>query len=198
MRYEKGRKEETRRRVIDVASRRFRKDGIEATGVAALMADAGLTHGGFYAHFSSKDELVREALASALQGTRDVLAAAVQSARAQGTDTLEAIVRGYLRPAHRDRPDAGCAVAALAPEVARYDRKSRDVLANMIAEIVAVIAAELPARRRAGTAEETAYAVFGLLIGALQLARVTTDRDLSDQILRSGQEAALALARADS
>ena len=68
----------------------------------------------------------------------------------------------------------------------------------MIAEIVAVIAAELPAGTRVGTAEQTAYAVFGLLIGALQLARVTADRDLSDQILRSGQESALALARADS
>ena len=75
MRYEKGHKEETRRRIVDVASQRFRKDGIAATGLAGLMADAGLTHGGFYAHFPSKNDLVRDALAASLVRTKDLLSA---------------------------------------------------------------------------------------------------------------------------
>ncbi|WP_204314932.1 TetR/AcrR family transcriptional regulator, partial [Klebsiella pneumoniae] len=89
MRYAAGHREETRRRVVEVAARRFRKDGIEAAGVAGLMADAGLTHGGFYAHFSSKEALVRDAIVAALTTSRDHLAAEAAAARAEGRDALE-------------------------------------------------------------------------------------------------------------
>jgi len=194
MRYEKGHKTETRERVVKAALRRFRKDGIEGTGVAGLMADAGLTHGGFYAHFSSKDELVREALAASLLGTRERWAGLVAAARERGESGLEAIVRYYLRPAHRDNPEAGCSIAALAPEIARRDAKSRDRLSEAVDEIVATIAAELPPELPAEKARDTATAIFGLMMGSLQIARVTRDPSASEAILRAGQDAALSLA----
>ena len=195
MRYEKGHKEQTRKRVIDVAAARFRAEGIEGTGVAGLMADAGLTHGGFYAHFKSKDDLVREALAASHARSRETWTDEAKAARERGEDGLEAIVRRYLRMAHRDRPEAGCSIAVLAPEVARNDRKTRDVMAHAANELIEIIASELPSPVPEEKARETAYAIFALMIGTLQLARVATDRALSEMILRSGQEAALRLAR---
>jgi TetR/AcrR family transcriptional repressor of nem operon len=192
MRYGKGHKAETRERVVKAALRRFRKDGIEGTGLAGLMADAGLTHGGFYAHFSSKDELVREALAASLAATRQRWARLLAAARERGESGLEAIVHDYLRPAHRDNAEAGCSVATLAPEIARRDAKSRDALSAAVEDIVATIAAELPAGQRP---RGTSTAIFGLLVGTLQIARITRDPAASDAVLRAGREAALALAR---
>ncbi|EIM28379.1 TetR/AcrR family transcriptional regulator [Microvirga lotononidis] len=195
MRYEKGHKEQTRKRVLDVAAARFRAQGIEGTGVAGLMADAGLTHGGFYAHFKSKDDLVRAAIAEAHTGSREMWAKEVKAAKERGEDGLEAIVHRYLRAAHRDGPEAGCSVAALAQEVARNDAETRDVMAHAADEMATIIASELSPSIPEETARETAYAIFGLLIGTLQLARVTTDKALSEAILRCGQNAALRLAR---
>lgn len=195
MRYEKGHKEQTRKRVLDVAATQFRAKGIEGTGVVGLMADAGLTHGGFYAHFKSKHDLVREALSAAHANSREKWIAAAKAAHERGEDGLEAIVRWYLRTAHRDRPQAGCSVAALAPEVARSDPEAREVMAHAASDIAAIIASELPPSLSEQKARETAYAIFGLLIGTLQLARVMTDPALSEAILKSGQDAALRLAR---
>ena len=195
MRYEKGHKEQTRKRVVEVAAAQFRAKGIEGTGVAGLMADAGLTHGGFYAHFKSKDDLVREALATSHARNREKWIAAIKAARDRHEDGLEALVRSYLQTAHRDRPQAGCSVAALAPEVARNDPETRDIMARAADEMAVIIASELPSAFSEEQARETAYAIFALMIGTLQLARVTTDRALSEAILKSGQDAALRLAR---
>ena len=134
MRYEKGHKEQTRKRILEIAGAQFRAKGIEGTGVASLMADAGLTHGGFYAHFKSKHDLVREALSAAHASNRETWAAS-KAARDRDEDGLEALVRSYLRTVHRDRPEAGCAVAALAPEVARNDPKTRDIMAQAAGEM---------------------------------------------------------------
>jgi len=180
---------------VSAASARFRAQGIEATGLASLMADAGLTHGGFYAHFRSKDDLVREAIADAQARSRETWAKEVQAAKTRGEDGLEAIVRWYLRAAHRDRPEAGCSVAALAPEVARNDQPTRDVMARAADDLAAIIASELPHSVPEQRAKDVSYAIFALLIGTLQLARVTTDRAQSESILQTGQEAALRLAR---
>src|SRR5476649_2238364 len=113
MRYAKGHKEATRKQIARIASGRFRRDGIEAVGVAGLMAGAGLTHGGFYSHFSSKEELVCAANSDALHASRAELA------KAGARDGLAGIVRAYMKPAHRDRPERGCAFAALTSEIAR-------------------------------------------------------------------------------
>jgi TetR/AcrR family transcriptional regulator, transcriptional repressor for nem operon len=195
VRYDKGRKEETRRRVVEAASSRFRRDGIGGTGVAALMADAGLTHGGFYAHFASKDDLVQEAVSAALSKTRDLLASEAKKARERGGDGLARLVEVYLSPAHCDKPEAGCAVAALAPELARHDPAIRDVLTKQIQEIVSIIAAELPPTQSKDTAYAVAYGIFGTMVGTLQLARVVNDAALSETIISSGRASALALAQ---
>ena len=105
-RYGKEHKEETHRKVVEAASRRFRKDGIEATGVVDLMADVGLTHGGFYAHFESRDELIREAAARAFDAAEGRTAAALEDAE----DPLAAFADFYLSAEHRDGPANGCAM----------------------------------------------------------------------------------------
>jgi TetR/AcrR family transcriptional repressor of nem operon len=190
MRFEKGHKEATRQRIIETASARFRKDGVAATGIAGLMADAGLTHGGFYAHFASKEELVGEATAAALLGakSRVVLEEA----------GLEAFIRSYLRKAHRDTPEQGCAAAALAPEIARNGETTRANFAEGLEEIFARIAKKLPDNVPYPARWETAVGIFGVMMGTLQLARAVLDKKLSDRILESGIAAALRLADASA
>lgn len=190
MRYGKEHKEETHRKVVDAASRRFRKDGIEATGVVDLMADVGLTHGGFYAHFSSKETLVKEALAAASQRSRGHLVREIDKARAEGRDPLEAIVRNYLTPIHRDRPDRGCSVAALGSEIARHPRKTREAFTEGLDKTLGIIASALPdsvTDRR----KEKACAIFSTMIGALQLSRAVSDAAMSQSVIDAGIAAAL-------
>lgn len=194
MRYEKGHKDETRRRIVETASRRFRKDGIEATGIAGLMAEAGLTHGGFYAHFPSKEDLVRSAIDTALTSATAEHAAAAAAARADGGDGLETIVRRYLSRTHRDHPETGCAIATLAAELVRSSDETRATFARDTGDLIELIAGELPdpgsvdARTRAAM-------VLALMVGTLQLARSAPDTAASDAMLAAGRKVALALAR---
>jgi TetR/AcrR family transcriptional repressor of nem operon len=190
MRFEKGHKEATRQRIIDVASARFRKDGVAAVGIAPLMAEAGLTHGGFYAHFESKDELVREAMTAALAGTRRRLERAAE----RGDAGLEHFIRWYLTPAHRDAPERGCAYAAMAPEIARQSEATRAAFTSRLEDTVGWIAAQVKPNCPEAERRSVAIGIFGVMLGTLQLARTVTDPELSDQILASGVTAALALA----
>jgi AcrR family transcriptional regulator len=191
MRFEKGHKEETRKRIIEVASECFRRDGIEAVGIAGLMAEAGLTHGGFYAHFGSKEELVREALAAAFDGAR--------RRRGEGANvSLEAYVRSYLRPNHRDAPAKGCSAAALIAEITRHESATREVFTENLEAITTRIAALLPAEIVPAARKSTATAIFGLMLGTLQFARAVTDREWSDTILESGIAAVLKLGQASA
>ncbi len=183
MRFEKGHKEATRRRIVEVASEKFREDGVEAVGIAGLMAAAGLTHGGFYAHFDSKEDLVRAALAAAFDGSR-----------MKYDRGLEGLVRSYLRPAHRDNPGKGCAFAALTQEIARHPAETRAAFEARMAGFIGRIAALLPAE--APSPEGTAIGIMGVMIGTLQMARAVTDPVFSDRILENGVAAALALAAA--
>jgi len=189
MRYARGHKDSTRRHIIEVAARRFREDGIAAAGLAGLMADAGLTNGAFYGHFDSKEDLVRDALVCGLEErARDLRAATGKGA------WLEASIRRYLSPAHRDNPGRGCPTAALVAEIARSPRSTRDAFGRRLAAHVDLIASGLrgaPASRR-----RRAIAIHGVMVGTLQLARAVGDRRLSDEILESGVSAALGLARA--
>jgi TetR/AcrR family transcriptional repressor of nem operon len=121
MRFEKGHKQATRQRIVETAAAKFRKDGVEAVGIAGLMAEAGLTHGGFYAHFDSKEELVREAISAALDATR----ARMDRAALKHEAGLEGIIRSYLRASHRDTPEQGCAIASLSSEIARHEYPTR-------------------------------------------------------------------------
>lgn len=197
MRYGKEHKEETHRKVVEAASRRFRKDGIEATGVVDLMADVGLTHGGFYAHFSSKETLVKEALAAASQKSRERLQREIDKARGEGRDPLEAVVRTYLNALHRDRPDRGCSVAALGSEIARHPRKTREAFTEGLDKTLEIIASALP-ESVASRRKEKACAIFSTMIGSLQLSRAVCDGAMSQSVIDAGVAAALQIGRETS
>jgi TetR/AcrR family transcriptional repressor of nem operon len=159
------------------------------------MADAGLTHGGFYAHFPSKESLVREAILACAAESRRMLGQLVAEARADGHDPLEQIVRHYLTAVHRDRPDRGCSIAALGSEIARHPRKTRDVFTEGFEQLLAVVASALPDPSRPD-ARDVAYGVFSAMVGALQLSRTLTCPRQSQAALDAGVKAALALGRA--
>src|SRR6266496_1442232 len=113
MRYTKGHKQATRQRILEAAGRRFKEGGIDGSGVAAVMADAGLTNGAFYAHFSSKEDLVANVLADQLRAQRQNV-----DTERSGRAGLEAFIRAYLSPQHRDQCADGCPSAALLDEIA--------------------------------------------------------------------------------
>ena len=185
MRYSKDHKQETRQRIVEAAGRRFKQDGIDGAGIATLMSDAGLTNGAFYAHFASKEDLVANVLADQLRAQR-------QSFDAQPSDQagLEAFVRSYLSPDHRDHCAEGCPSAALLDEIARRPADTRHVFTDELMGVVDDIASRLdPTDAEAARAD--ALTVFGLMVGTLQLARALTDRDLSDRLLEQGVETAL-------
>ena len=188
MRYGSGHKEETRRRILDIAGRRFRDEGIEAVGVTSLMADAGLTHGGFYAHFKSKDELVCAALDQAMCDSSDRIFALAEKAE----DKIGTYIRAYLSPAHRNSADNGCTFSTLAPELARQEGGARTAVSQNLNPYLDRIGRLLPTSDPA-SARRQATALFSLLMGSLQLARLTEDPALSDSILESGIKAALDL-----
>ena len=187
MRYSKDHKQATRQRILEAAGQRFKRDGIDGAGLATVMADAGLTNGAFYAHFSSKEDLVANVLAEQLRAQR-------QSLDAEPSDRagLEAFVRSYLSPEHRNQFADGCPSAALLDEIARRPADTRDVFTEEVMGVVDDIAARInPTDVEAGRVD--ALTVFGLMIGTLQLARTLTDRQLSDRLLDRGVETALKL-----
>ncbi len=185
MRYEKGRKDASRRRIMEVAAERFRCEGIAASGLAGIMSDAGLTNGAFYPHFQSKAELVRESVTSALEDQSHRL----QDAFAAGG--LEAVLAVYLSAEHRDNPGSGCVSAALLPELARQPPETRSLYASRFLTMVHQMASSLPPQTQ--DPESVALGVYATLIGALQLARATQGTALSDRILATGADAARAL-----
>jgi TetR/AcrR family transcriptional regulator, transcriptional repressor for nem operon len=185
MRYEKGHKEATRQHIIDVASRQFRESGVAAAGLAGIMSAAGLTNGAFYAHFESKEDLVR----AVLDGAPDRGLASNLSANVG----LEKSIRDYLGMRHRDNAGSGCPTAALVAEIARHPRETRDIFTEKADQIILLITAQI----RTGSAAERrrkAMAIYGMMVGALQLARAVNDRKLSEAMLESAIEGALTLA----
>lgn len=180
VRYDAEHKAQTRRRIIETAGRRVKQDGIDGSGVAALMADAGLTNGAFYAHFESKDDLVANVVADQLAAQRAVLAALPE-----GRAALEQFVRDYLAPRHRDHPDDGCPNAALLDEISRCGDAVRSSYTKGMQSLVDVIATHLSPQNPAA-AHTRALGLFTMLVATLQLARAVSDDELSDEILRSG------------
>src|SRR5436305_8025708 len=187
MRYTKDHKQATRQRIVEAAGRRFKEDGIEGAGVAAVMSDAGLTNGAFYGHFTSKEDLVANVLADQLRAQRHGFDA--QPADRAG---LEAFVRSYLSPAHRDQSADGCPSAALLDEIARRPAATRQVFTDELIATMDDIASRLD-RTDVNAGRTDALTLFGLMLGTLQLARALTDRELSDQLLARGVTAALKL-----
>jgi len=187
VRYEKGRKEESRRRIVEIASERFRSDGIAASGLAGIMKEAGLTNGAFYPHFESKMELVRESVAATLESQADQIREVIAAGG------LEAAIAVYLSPGHRDNPGIGCTSAALLPEVARQPVETRALYAERFLDMTREMAAALPPGTQ--DPEAVALAIQANIIGTLQLARAAKGTALSDRILAAGADAARALIR---
>ena len=187
MRYSKDHKQATRQRILEAAGRRFKQDGIDGAGVAGVMSDAGLTNGAFYAHFASKEDLVANVLADQLRAQR-------QSFDAQPPDRagLEAFIRSYLSPQHRDQYADGCPSAALLDDIARRPTATKQVYTDELMGVIDDIASRLHPTDTE-TARTDALTLFGLMLGTLQLARALTDRDMSDQLLNRGVETAIKL-----
>src|SRR6516165_4858427 len=166
---------QTRRRIVDAAACEFRKCGIIATGLNDLMKAAGLTHGGFYKHFASKDQLVAEATIEALDALLEGMAA---------QPTVSAAVAAYLSTRQRDAPASGCPLAALGSELTRSDRRAREAATAGFVRLVDILAGKTgtaEARRRALVAAAT-------MIGAVTMSRMATDRELSAEILREAEK----------
>ena len=187
MRYGEDQKQATRQRIVEAAGRRFKQDGIDGAGVAAVMSDAGLTNGAFYGHFSSKEDLVANVLADQLRAQRHSF-----DAQAPDQAGFEAFIRSYLSPEHRDQCADGCPSAALLDEIARRPAATKQVYTEELMGVIDDIASLLNPTH-AEAARTDALALFGLMLGTLQLARALTDRDLSDQLLARGVETAIKL-----
>jgi len=186
-RYGKEHKLATRQRIIETAGRRFKRSGIDGSGVATLMGDAGLTNGAFYAHFESKEDLVATAVSDQLREQREQLAAV-----APGRAGVEQIVRAYLSPEHRDNPEEGCPSAALLDEIGRCGEPTRQVYTDSVLAIMGDFATRLTPEDPA-SARTTVLSVYALMVGTLQLSRALTDRGLADELLEQGIRNALAL-----
>ena len=190
-RYDREHKEATRQRIVETAGRRFKKDGFDGSGIATLMADAGLTNGAFYAHFGSKNDLVANVVAEELGAQRDRL-----SALPPGRAALEAFVREYLSPQHRDLPGEGCPSAALLDEIGRSQKSTKRAYTAGARAILDQIASRLKPEDPAA-AKGRALALFTMAVGTMQLARAVADKKFADEILEQGATNALALITAD-
>lgn len=189
-RYSPEHKQATRRRMIETAGRRFKSDGIDGSGIATLVADAGLTNGAFYGHFASKSDLVASVVAQQLDDQ-----VAVVNALPAGLDSIEAFLRGYLSPAHRDDLAGGCPSAALLDEIGRCDGAVREAYTEGVGSMIRAIARHLD-DGDAEEAPERAIGLFSLVVGSLQAARAVTDPELSDRILAAAYSNAMTLATA--
>ncbi len=176
---------QTRERVINTASRLFRERGINGIGVADLMHDAGLTHGGFYKHFESKQALIAAACTSALALTQAELANKIAGAR--DADGLAVLVSTYLAKAHRDHPGQGCAIAAIGNEAVRGDGLAKAALAEGVERLLSLISEQL-ARADKDDTGHTAHGVLAALVGGLILSRLMQGTTRSHTILRDTRD----------
>jgi TetR/AcrR family transcriptional regulator, transcriptional repressor for nem operon len=189
MRYSREHKQETHARIVRKASVRLREKGANGVGVADLMKEAGLTHGGFYAHFDSREALVIEAFVYAMDRAMERWR---KSAEQIAPDKrLSMIVDSYLTPAHRDDPGHGCAVPTLGAEIARETPKTRKAFAAKLEQMIDMMAEQMP-EVSGKTARKRAAATLATMMGTLVLSRIAGNGEFSDEILAAGREAALA------
>jgi AcrR family transcriptional regulator len=180
-----SRKEVTHDRILETASRAIRRAGCGGVGVADIMKEAGLTHGGFYAHFASRDAMLAEALEYAGRQSAARITQRAASRQAQGTSPLRALVEGYLADTHLLSCESGCPVAALASEMPRQAPEVREVARGRVRGLLETVRRALPA----GAPAQDAMAVAGTLVGALQLARVLGHNAEGKALLAASRQA---------
>ena len=188
MRYSKEHKQETHARIVKKASIRLREKGAHGIGVADLMKEAGLTHGGFYAHFDSREALVIEAFNYAMDRSTERWRKLAEETPPE--KRFAAIVDAYMTTIHRDDPGHGCAVPTLGPEIARESAKTRKAFAARLDEMIEMMADQVPELPRKA-ARAQAIAALATMAGALVLSRVAGSGEFSEEILGVGREAAL-------
>jgi TetR/AcrR family transcriptional regulator, transcriptional repressor for nem operon len=174
-------KRKNHERIVRIAAERFREKGLEGVGVADLMNEVGLTVGGFYKHFGSRDDLVVEALRFAFAGWRRQADAAASPGLPLAYTKL---VDDYLNEAHRDHPGTGCAISALAGDIARSNKRNRSLLTEEIRNAFQLIA-DLTLSKDGGQARSRAILAYSALVGAIGLSRAVSDEALSREILKS-------------
>jgi AcrR family transcriptional regulator len=187
-----SRKEETRERILRAAARAIRKHGYEGVGVADVMKEAGLTHGGFYAHFESRDALLAAASDQAGAETIEHLTRAI--AAAKPGQELMTLVDAYLSDGHVAAPEQGCAMAAAGSEVPRQEGPVRRVASRRLKDFIGLIERQFPGWGRSAAAHDKAMAIAATLVGALVLARAVDDAQLSSRIRKAAREVVRAAA----
>lgn len=177
-------KQRTHERIVEIAARRLREEGLEGVGVADLMKEAGLTVGGFYKHFASRHELVAEAMQAAFTSwSRRMEAKGISAADV----SLDGFMDSYLSAAHRDHPGEGCAFTGLTGDLSRSDTKTRGIATRQIDENIRMMSGRM-GEADAGEARRKAILAVCAMAGAVGLARIVDDEALSQEILQSVKE----------
>ncbi|WP_221358008.1 TetR/AcrR family transcriptional regulator [Streptomyces beigongshangae] len=193
-------KARNRQNILEAAGRMFRSQGIDAVGIAELMKEAGLTHGGFYNHFASKNDLVVEVCGASFAASLGVLAQEVEDGPDRDGSPLKRVVAGYLSAAHRDAPDGGCPSASLVTDAARHSEAVQSAYAEGVEGYLTGFAAEFLREAEGkgheldpGEARRAAIRLLSEMVGALMLARAVrhVEPELSDEILQTGRSHAL-------
>jgi TetR/AcrR family transcriptional repressor of nem operon len=187
MRNSKAEKAKTHERIVAIASKRFREEGLAGIGIADLMKDAGLTVGGFYKHFNSRDALVAEAVGSALELWKRQVDAAASGGPPV---SYQSLVDEYLSEAHRNHPGTGCPVGALAGDLARTDRRTRALVSRKVRDNIELLATLIRNTNKADSRGARAQAVltYCALVGAIAMARAVSDEELSREILKTAAQ----------
>lgn len=192
MRYSPEHKQETHDRIVRKASVRLREKGAHGIGVADLMKEAGLTHGGFYAHFDSREALVIEAFGYAMDRAMEHWRK--RSDQVAPEKQLSQMVETYLSALHRDDPGHGCSIPSLGAEIARESPKARKAFAGKLDEMVEMMADFIPDVPRKA-ARKQAIATLATMAGTMLLARIAGSSEMSDEVLKAGRDSALDAAR---
>ena len=184
MRYRPEHKAEVHQKIVNDASRRVRAEGPKGAAVAAVMRDAGLTHGGFYKHFASKDELLLESLKEAFRDVGDTLVRAAEQSRPEAA--WKAIVKTYLSLEYCDHPERGCPLPALAPELARVDQKMRRQILPQLVNYKDRMVRFMPGPRTADK-ERAFFAIFATMAGAIEIARMLPEPAMRKKVLAAAK-----------
>ena len=191
MGHSQSEKKSNHERIVRTAAKRLREKGLEAVAIADVMKEVGLTVGGFYKHFDSRDDFVVEALRAASWQRPEQ-----PSASGGPSVNLASLVDDYLSEKHRDRPGSGCPIAALAGDVARSNKQIRNLATERIRSTLDLIAGLLPNKNKESARKQAAL-IFSALVGALALSRAVSDTAFSDEILQSVRELLKSIGSAD-
>lgn len=179
MRVSREQAAENREKILITAARLFREKGFDGIGVADLMKEAGLTHGGFYGHFDSKEDLMAQACERAVD---ELLQAGEARSHASKNEPYVAFLKNYLSLTHRDQPGAGCLMAALGAEAARQNQKVRNAFTASAKRLLSALMEIIPATNKK-KARENALITLSMLVGAQTIARAINDEEISQEVL---------------